>query len=196
MSCTTTLRAHVGAGDGWHSGTGVLLASRCPPGPAVPAVPGPGAALGSHIPNLTAPSVGICMNLSTRMKKNWQFIFFQSPGGRRSVRRACPTQQKTGFICVIALTTDTKPCPLMPESTALLKAAFQSFFQNQTEKSCSISVRMLWRSASPAALQAQPLSPKESVSLSTLRLCLSLTNHGNKHLCIHFSRKTTKSVCK
>lgn len=169
MSCLITPRAHFGAGTGWHSGPGMLLATRCPPGRAVPAVPGPGAALGSHIPNLTAPSVGIRTNLSARMEKSWQFgVFFRSPGGRRSVCGACPTQQKTGFVCVIALTTNTGPCPLMLESTPMLETAFQSFFQNKPEKSCSMCVRMLWISASPAAPPAQPLLPKESVHTPAL----------------------------
>lgn len=74
-------------------------------------------------------------------------------------------------------------------TTALLKTAFQSFFQTKWEEdvagcalrsNAQVYVRILGKSASPDILTASPsshASPKEFITLNTLKPCLSLTDH-------------------
>lgn len=92
-----------------------------------------------HIPNLTAPSVGISSNLSARTQKSWQchilFFFKQSPGGRWS-----------GCAAISHLTEDLlhfwfysknrfwSMSPGAVLTTALLKKAFPSVFSKRSGK--------------------------------------------------------------
>lgn len=160
-----------------------------------------------HIPNLTAPSVGICSNLSVRMENSWQCINYflaQSPGGMRSAHRGrCHLTKHLFHLWYYSKNFYQTMSPDAAVTTALLKTAFQSFFQNKWEgdvagcalrSSIQVYVRILGKSASPDILTAPPsshTSPKELITLNTLEVRLSLTDH---QVSISASKEKTDSA--